>query len=241
MSTTAASPSPTSSDMRCRAHRPRNRHRTCWSRPTRQPPQQPSASSPPAARRCRRHHASGAAADASASLSAELGVAALIRPQRAGGPRARSSVAVPRGKAVRRSQSRRPQRRTGNPPPAAVPGSGKSGTPCARMHLENKSPATSFAARCAGLGATPTNPTPPPLGLDDAEWWPDPLEPEMLATPRLEPPPQPAIRTATPTNPTKVARVREPPRGQWRAVTSSARCMVNGSFASTFSTIFAAG
>ena len=54
-----------------------------------------------------------------------------------------------------------------NPPPEAAGGSGKSGTPCERMHLENRRLATSAPARCAGLGATPTNLTPPPPDLDE--------------------------------------------------------------------------
>jgi hypothetical protein len=94
------------------------------------------------------------------------------------------------------------------------------------MHLENTSPATSLSARCTGLGAKPTDLTPPPLGLDEDDWLPDVLELEMLATPMLEPPPQPAMRTATPTSTTGAASARKPPRSRWRALTVSAGRMV---------------
>ena len=63
-----------------------------------------------------------------------------------------------------------PPKMNPNPPPDAEGGSGKFGTPCERMHLENLSCVTWAPARCAGLGAPPTNLTPPPpLDLDDGQ------------------------------------------------------------------------
>jgi hypothetical protein len=103
------------------------------------------------------------------------------------------------------------------------------------MHLENTSPVTCSWARSAGVGAPPNDLTPLALGLDDDDRRPDVLEPEMLATPRLEPPPQPAMSTAAPTSTTRAARARGGPRSRWRALTVSAGRMVNGSFAATFS------
>src|SRR5665213_3738884 len=130
-----------------------------------------------------------------------------------------------------------PPKMSPNPPPEAEDGSGKFGTPCARMHLENLSCVTSAPARCAGLGAPPTNLTPPLLlDLDEDAWRAVVLGPGMLATVRLEPPPQPAMRTATAASTTRAARAHRPARSAWRALTVSVGRMVNGSFASTFST-----
>lgn len=103
------------------------------------------------------------------------------------------------------------------------------------MHLENNRLATSAPARCAGLAATPTKPTPAPPDLDEETWRPDVLEPEMLTTLKLEPPPQPAMRAATAST-TRAARAREPPRRRWRALTVSAARMLDRFFASTFCT-----
>jgi hypothetical protein len=105
------------------------------------------------------------------------------------------------------------------------------------MHLENKSPTTSCWTRCAGLGAAPRNLTaPPPFDLDEDECdrAPDGFDPAMLATLRLEPPPQPAIRTTTPTSATSAVTARGPPRSRWRPLTVSAGRMLERSFAATF-------
>ena len=103
-----------------------------------------------------------------------------------------------------------------NAPLDAEGGSGKFGTPCERMHLENSSPATSDWARCAGLGAKPPNLTPPPRVLGEATRPSDLLELEMLATVRLASLPQPAARIATVTSATSAPEAPRKRHGRRR-------------------------
>src|ERR1700722_6511462 len=124
-------------------------------------------------------------------------------------------------------------------------GSGKFGTPFARMHSESLSAFCGFPVwiakfECWPLGGDPVEgPAPlsgvPPLPFvvdDEAVWPAEVVEVLTFATPGLlAPAPQPATRVPITSTDATEPRPRGPGPRRWRSVTASAGRIVGDSFA----------